>query len=134
MQEKLVAASPGHHPKPRSLQINNPCHLIPVHVTAGATSTHLTPHSSKQVYRLQNQAPCEIKTQNKIQLQTGTRIKKKKRKRKRRKVISNPTLAGCSQIIHVENCPNFSSQTAFVSDFQLSSVPNFSSFLQSFYL
>ena len=47
MQEKLVADSPGIHPKPRSLQINNPSNIMPVHVIADAIFTHLTSNSSK---------------------------------------------------------------------------------------
>lgn len=51
MQEKLVADSPGSHPKPRSPQINHPCNFIPVHVIADAIFTHLASNSSKQVCR-----------------------------------------------------------------------------------
>ena len=73
---------------------------------------------------------------NKHKIKSGCKPEfwSKKKKKKKKNLISNPALAGCSQIIHVENCPNFSTQNAFVSDFKLSSAPNFSSFLQSFYL
>lgn len=68
---------------------------------------------SPKTFFIKKQAAYEIK-QHKTKSDCKLKFWKKKKK-----VISNPALAGYSQIIQVENCPNFSTRTAFVSAFKL---------------